>query len=165
MSPIPLFLILNDAAATGTFTTTVPSIIPGVYSIWASASFGDVDSDGTVLAVIGVQINEIDITSADAVQDGEDEVIYPGATVDISYNVVGPISSEVTATLLVKDHDLGDDGEFVVLVSGEDADGTISAELPLGINYGGEGDVEFQLQLVNGNPRKCFGYRGAGWLG
>ncbi|MEQ8582409.1 MAG: T9SS type A sorting domain-containing protein [Marinoscillum sp.] len=146
----PIILDTQDAAATGTFTAEVPSIIPDVYTLWASTSYGDVDTGegGSLLAVIGVQINEVDITSADAVQDGEDEVIYPGATVDISYNVVGAISSEVTATLLVWDND---EEEYVVLISGEDADGTISAELPLGINYGGDNNVEFQLQLVNGN--------------
>lgn len=131
----------------GTFTGTVPAIVANNYNLYAVVDHETLGSGNTNLTITGTVFSGIDITAVDAVKDGNDEIIYPGATVDISYSIVGEYSSSATVTVSVKDVD---ENEFVVLTSGEAADGTVSVELPLGIAYDGD-DVNFKIELVNGN--------------
>lgn len=145
----PIILGTEEAPEEGmaaTFTVSVPSVVPGNYDLYVAASFGEVESNTSVLSVIGIQINNISITSEDALVDGSSEIIYPGSTVDIAYTVVGSLGNDVTATLEVYDND---EDTYVSLASNEDPDGTISAVLPLGLDY--DGDPEFRLSLINGN--------------
>ena len=144
-------VVLASSTLTGTddvisFNPDIPALVPGNYDIYAVTDYGEVSSNSSLLPIIGVQINDIEITSADALEDGFTTIIYPGSTVDISYNVVGDLGTGVTASLEVYDANMD---AYVSLATLEEVDGTISGTIPLGLDY--SGDPLFRLNLVNGN--------------
>ncbi|MEQ9304538.1 MAG: hypothetical protein RJQ14_11570, partial [Marinoscillum sp.] len=132
----------------GDFSSTIPAVVPGNYNLTVTSDYGDIESNVQVISVLQVDINGVSISSTDALIDGSSSIVYPTNTIDIVYAVVGPLTAGASATLEVYDHSTHVDG-YVTLVSGESVDGTISAELPLGINY--NGDPELRLKIENGN--------------
>ncbi|MEQ8471441.1 MAG: hypothetical protein RIC35_09655, partial [Marinoscillum sp.] len=141
-------ILLDERTSAGTFSSTVPAVVPGNYNLMVTSDYGDIESNVQVISVLQVDINGISISSTDALVDGSNSIVYPTSTIDIVYAVVGPLTSGASATLEVYDHTAHVDG-YVTLVSGESVDGTISAELPIGIDY--DGDPELRLKIENGN--------------
>ena len=149
----PFDIILDTLTAAGTFSAKVPAIVAGNYNVYVMVDFDGVDdSDPVILPVSGIQLNDITISSTDAITEGDNSFIYPASALSISYTIVGEIDlTGVTVTLEVKDNQLSSPDDYVVLESGLAAavNGTISTTLPIGYDY--NGDPEFRLSLVNGN--------------
>ncbi|WP_258101441.1 T9SS type A sorting domain-containing protein [Marinoscillum pacificum] len=161
----PFDIILDTLTAAGTFSATVPAIVAGNYNVYVMVDFAGVaNSNSVVLPVTGISINNIVISSDDAITEGESSFIYPASDLDISYTIVGDIEfTGVTLTLEVKDNDLSAPNDYVVLESGlaASASGTIETNLPIGYNY--NGDPEFRLSLVNGNRETVVSVIDATW--
>jgi|GEM_PF-1246730 len=131
----------------GTFSAKVPAVVPGSYTLKVMSDYGDVTSNSQTLPVLGVQINNVSITSADTVKDGSSYIIYPGATIDVTYTVVGDYG-DATATLEVFDNTTSVN-DYVSLATKQTVGDKISVTLPLGLDY--NSDPSFRLSLTDGN--------------
>lgn len=140
-------LSLGDFTASGVHSITVPAVIADTYSVFTRASHEETESNSVDLVVLEVGINNISITSTDAIADGSSMIVYPGNTIDISYDVTGDIGSEDVANLEIFDNE---SSEYMTIVEGETVDGTLSASLPLGIDYNSN-DADFRLTITDGN--------------
>lgn len=137
----------GDFTAAGTHSVTVPAVIADTYDLVIQASHEEVESNTVELVVGEVMITNVAITSPDAITDGSDEIVYPGNDIDITYDVVGSVGTGAVINLEIYDNATN---EYMFIVEGEAIDGTLSATLPIGIDYNSN-DAAFRLSITNGN--------------
>ncbi|MFY0600666.1 MAG: T9SS type A sorting domain-containing protein [Cyclobacteriaceae bacterium] len=145
--PLEGSISFGEFTVAGTHSVAVPSVVSDTYDLLILASHQDVESNSVELVVGEVLITNIAITSADAVTDGNDEIVYPGNVIDITYEVVGEIGSGASINLEIYDNETE---EYMMIVEGEDIDGILSATLPLGIDYE-DNNADFRFTITNGN--------------
>ncbi|MGL1888012.1 MAG: T9SS type A sorting domain-containing protein [Reichenbachiella sp.] len=136
---------MGTFTAAGTHTVTVPSVVNETYNLSLVSNHDDVESNTVNLVVNEVLITNIVISSTDAVADGDQMIVYAGNSIDITYEILGSVGSSAVINLEIYDNDTD---EYMFIVEDEAVDGTISATLPVGIDYTGN-DADFRLTITN----------------
>lgn len=142
--------VIIDNLGTNTINFTVPAILEDDYEVYVSTATG-VQSNSVYLPVYGLQLTIEEVQSADGVQEGADNILYPGSEITVLYSINGDLPTGIQLDAQVYDYN---STNYITVASTTTINGSIDLILPTGINYnfgvGGDPKGNLDIRLVLG---------------